>query len=367
MRTVYRIASTALAVGAIFPFGTLPAHAETADVKVETASWFWASQTANTVPNAPALPPEANGVPKGNLAVAYKGETEEDADKNKIARPDKETYLAWDVYFLPEGSTVDSFTFTMFLNPDAEQLFGPAVTPPSQPSKGGQPALMACLPTIGFGEGEAESFALKPTDDCANRVYGTFDEKTQSYTFDATTFAQDWVDGTADNYGLGIRPEEDPNQAPFQLVFKGAADVKAQISYTPPAGEEEPPVVVDPFVPLPPAPPVDNSGYAPVPQVQPQPQPQPQPQAPVVVQTREPVAVNNVASSPLTTSRGLSPVFWFAMIGGVLLIGVTSMILGDPLEATVASRGVRTNGRHRLNSPAPAPVRGTRTVRPRIV
>lgn len=366
MRTVYRIASTAVAVAAIFPFGTLPAHAATADVKVETASWFWASQTANAVPNAPALPPEANGVPKGNLPVAFKGETEKDAAGDTVAKPDKETYLAWDIYFLPEGSTVDKFTFTLFLNPDAEQLFTPAFTPPTQSSKGGQPALIACLPTAGFGEGEAESYAIKPADDCTNRVFGEFDDKTQSYTFDATTFAQDWVDGTADNFGLGIRPDEDPNQAPFQLVFKGAADVKATITYTPAVEDEEEPPVVDPFVPLPPAPPIDNSGYAPVPQVQPQPQPQPQP-APVVVQTRAPVSVNNVASSPLTTSRGLSPVFWFAMIGGVLLIGVTSMILGDPLEATVASRGVRTGGRHRLNTPAPAPARRTGTVRPRIV
>jgi len=371
VRTAYRVLSTAVAVGAIFPFGMAPAHADTSPVKVETAAWFWSQQVTGEIGDTGVgypvtVPVKASGVPEGDLAVAYKGDKEADGTTSK---PDKETYLAWDVYFIPEGSYVDSFTFTMPLDPEAEQLFGPAVTPPAaHPPVGGQPAIVACVPTIGFGEASGESFTLKPTDDCSNQLYGSFDEKTQSYTFDASTYAQDWVDGK-DNTGLAIRPQEDASD-PFQLVFKGAKDITATISYTPAAedGGVAPPVV-DTGVPLPIQPPsTGSSGYVPAaPVAQPVPQPAPQP-APVVMQTRAPVAVQNVAASPLRSSRGLSPVFWFAMLGGAMLLGATSLILGDPLEAVAGSRDrVRTNGRHRLNVPATGAPRTTRPVRPRTV
>ena len=369
MRTAYRVLSTAFAVGAIFPIGIPTAHADTSDVKVEYANWFWAEQTFGSGPNGvpyPALPTDtkAVGVPKGDLAVAYAGQKEKKADGSEVSKPDKETYLQWDVYFIPEGSYVDSFTFTIFLDPDAEQVFAPLVAVPGQPPKGGQPTIVACLPSKGFGPGEGDAFQVKPDDDCSNQLVGAFDEATQSYAFDASTYAQDWVDGL-DNFGLAIRPLEDVSD-PFQLVFKGAADVKASITYTPAEPEVVTPVApIDP-VALPPLPPTDTSVY--VPDAGPVPQPQPQaPPAPVVLQTRAAAPIQHVAATPLSASRALSPAFWFAMVGGVLLLGVTSLILGDPLEAAAGSRNrVRSTGRHRLNVPATVPVRATR-VRPRTV
>ena len=370
MRTAYRVLSTAVAVGAIFPIGIPSAHADTSDVKVEFANWFWSGQTYGTGPNDvpyPAIPYDATGVPKGGLPVSFKGETETTKDGGTIAKPDKESYLAWDVYFIPEGSYVDSFTFTLFVDDKATQAFVPEeIAVPGQTERGGQPAIIACVPTIGFGPGDgAEPYQLKPEDDCTDQIFGTYDEKTNSYTFDASTYAQDWVDGKENN-GLGIRPSIEATD-PFQLVFKGAADVKASITYTPAEAEPTaPPIVYEP-VPMPPLPPTDTSVFVPNEQPVPQPQPQVQP-TPVVVKTKAPVVLQNVAASPLSASRGLSPVFWFAMIGGVLLLGVTSLILGDPLEAAAGSRSrVRSTGRHRLNTPATVPVRATRPVRPRIV
>lgn len=370
MRTAYRVLTTAIAVGAIFPIGSLPAHAEEAPVSVDISSWFWSAQTkGQTVEGAPVpdMPLGPSGVTENQLAVAYKGETETLENGDTRPKSDKETFLAWDIYFVPEGSYVDSFTFTIPLDQTAQQLYEPEeISIETQPTHGGVPGLIACLPTIGFGQGAGESYAVKPDLDCTDAITGVYDEATKSYTFDVSVLAQDWVDGVAEaSWGVGIRPLLDQKD-PFQLVFLGAKDVKATIAYTP-AEPEAPFVPVQPEVVLPPVPPTDTSVFVPDTQPVPQPQPQVQPQAPVVAQPPV-VRVQPVAATPLKASRGFTPVFWFAMIGGVLLIGTASMILGDPLEAAGTSRNrIRPNGRHRLNVPAGATVRVNPSARPRIV
>ena len=366
MRTAYRVLSTAVAAGAIFPFGMPTAAASTKlEVTVETAAWFWSAQTSGAGPGGvpyPALNPRASGVPEGNLAVAYKGESKTDADGNRVAVPEKETYLMWDVYDVPEGSTVEQFTFTMVLNEDSHQVYAPAVDIPGQGRKGGAPAIVACAATIGFGEADGDAFTAKPDDNCADQVFGEYDDTTKSYTFHAPTYAQDWVDGL-DNYGLGIRPLEDATE-PFELHFLPAAMIKTTIVYTPPVAEPTAaPTSFEP-IPVPTVPSTDTDVF--VPDVQPQPEPEPQPvPTPEVVKPRPQVVVQPVAATPFSRDGALSPLFWFAMIGGVLLLGVTSLILGDPLvpEGGSTTR-VRTTGRHRL---APAPARATRPIRPRTV
>jgi hypothetical protein len=366
LRTASRLLSTAVAVGAIFPIGTMPAHADSSPVLVETAAWFWSSQTSGSVPQAgvpyPAVPASTSGVPDGDLAVAYKGETETKQDGTKVSVPDKETYLAWDIYFIPEGSYVDSFTFTMFVDTAAHNLIPPKVDQvPGQTPRGGQPPIVACVPSIGFGEGYGDSFDVKPADDCTDEIIGQYDATKNTYTFDATVYAQDWVDGK-DNFGLAIRSMEDEDD-PFQLSFLGKAKVTASISYTPVEEQAEVPPYVPP-VALPPLPSTGNTGVVSMPQ------PQPQPQAPpvVVVEPRKPVAIRPVAASPLRSSRALTSVFWFALLGGVLLLGTASLILGDPLEPAAATgTKVRAGGRYRLNIPAGAPARVTGPARPRTV
>ncbi len=364
MRTAYRLLSTAVAVGAIFPVGMLPAHADTAPVLVETAAWFWSAQTYGSVPEVGVpyqpVPAPVSGVPDGDLAVAYKGDTETKPDGSKVSVPDKETYLAWDIYFIPEGSFIDSFAFTIFVDPAAHNVFAQEVNQvPGQTPRGGQPPIIACVPKIGFGEGYGDAFESKPDDDCTDGILGQYDKAKNSYTFDATVYAQDWVDGK-DNFGLAIRPQEDEDD-PFQLSFLGKAKVTASISYTPAEAAPEIPPYVAPVAP-PALPQTGGTVFVP--------NPQPQPQAPPVpvVESRAPVAIQPVASSPFDADHALTPVFWFALLGGVLLLGTASLILGDPLEpATATGPKARGGGRYRLNIPAGAPVRATRPARPRIV
>lgn len=365
MRTAYRVLSTAIAAGAIFPFGMPAASASTKlEVQVETAAWFWSAQTSGAGPGGvpyPTIDRRASGVPEGNLAVAYRGESTTDDDGNRIAIPDKETYLMWDVYDVPEGSTVEQFSFTMFLNRDYQQLYAPGVDVPGQGKKGGPPAIVACAATIGFGEADGDAFTAKPEDNCADQVFGEYDDTTKSYTFHAPTYAQDWVDGK-DNYGLGIRPLEDATE-PFELYFLPAATVKTTIVYTPPVAEPTAEPTSFAPIPIPTTIPTQDTEVF-VPDTQPQPEPQPVP-TPEVVKPRQPVVVQTVAATPFSRDGSLSPVFWFGMIAGVILLGVTSLILGDPIEPDGSSTTrVRTTGRHRL---APAPARATRPIRPRTV
>jgi hypothetical protein len=363
------VLSTAVAVGAIFPIGLPSAAAETRPVAVETAAWFWAEQVSgDVVPGVPYpddLPPEASGIKPGNLAVAFKGETEVNTEGDKTAVPDKETYLSFDIYDVPAGSIIDQFAFTLFLDPTEKNVFAPEVAVPGQTPVAGQPVIIACRPKTMFGQADGDSFDSKPEDDCSEAIYGEFDATKQAYTFHAETWAQDWVDGL-DNFGVALRPALETT-APFQLSFLPAEKVAATIAYTPaqPVPTYAPPTIA-PVVPLPPVP-TDTAVF--VPDTQPvQPQVQPQPTTaprPVVMPRQRPI--QNVAASPLTASRALSPVFWLAMAGGVLLLGTMSLILGDPLEPVsgTATR-VRTGGRHRL-APAPAPGRSTRPIRPRTV
>lgn len=342
MRTVHRALSTAVAVGALFPFGLAAAPAASADVtpiKVETAGWFWSQQVSGeaapgvTYPGT--VPQSASGVPAGDLAVAYAGKTENRPDGTKESIPDKETYLAWDVYVVPEGSTVNSFTFSMVVDPEGKNLELPPANPQVAPPRGGVPPIVACAALSGFGAGEGDSFASKPKDDCTDQVYGVYDATKQTYTFDATVYAQDWVDGK-DNFGLAIRPLDDEDD-PFQVVFKGAATVVTTLDFTPPeeevVEEDEEPLPVDTGIAEPPV--TDNgTGFVPAPQPEPQAPPAPKP---TVAPTRRAPATN-VAARPVSVDAGIGAEFWLAMLAGVLVLGIVSLILGDPLVPAIAGR-----------------------------
>src|SRR5688500_8852019 len=142
------------------------AAAETRPVTVEKSAWFWSQQVSGEVaPGVPypgGVPMAASGVKEGNLAVAYQGETEVNTDGDKTAVPDKETYLAWDIYDVPTGSIIDSFTFTMFVDATDKNVVPPEVAVPGQTPVGGQPVIIACRPTIGFGPAEGDAFSAKP-------------------------------------------------------------------------------------------------------------------------------------------------------------------------------------------------------------
>ena len=326
MRTSSRILSAVIALGASFPLGMPTAYAEDVSALAPyAAAWFWDKQTT-TVPvvgvGMPApVPTQLSNVDTDRFAVAYQG-GKETTPNGDIAAPEKELYIQWDIFDLVEaGSTIDSFVITLPLDPGGEtnDVYEP----------GKKPDLIACKPLGGFGSGYGDAFISKPLDDCSEAVFGAYDAAKKAYVFDLTTYAQDWVD--QDNFGIAIRPRTDET-IPYQLQFKGSQDLLANFSFTPPpvivdAPTFEEPTVVDPA-------PVDTGsvsqpdlgGYVIVPQ--PRAQAPAAPRRPVVV-VDAPRPIRRVAATPFVESFGLTNEFWAAALLGVVLLGVTSLILGD--------------------------------------
>jgi hypothetical protein len=211
-----RVARTVgvLMAGALAPLlAAVPAYAggaTHAKAKVLQANWYWAKQTDALAAETAGTPlsgkSEPSGVPAGDLAVAYVNGSD----------PNKETYLAFDESELTADSKVTSFSFTLALDPN---------TPQVQTSP---PALIACLPTRPWSNGQGDDVANKPYDDCTHFAKGAFDAKAQTYTFTVTRYAQRWVDDV--NTGVAIRESKDTT-TPFQLAFSGPKTVKASLAY----------------------------------------------------------------------------------------------------------------------------------------
>lgn len=378
MRTTYRILSTAVAVGAMFPVGLPVASAAEVKLPVEVAAWFWDDQQDDT--SQGSTPRALSGVPEGDLAVAITdgagrapepqpGDPADPADDQDQKRSNKETFLQWDLSAYGEGSIVESFSVTMFLDPAGESVSVPALQVPGQPARGGQPNIIACRPLIGFGEADGVGYANKPALDCRDAAAGSFDETTQSYTFDLTVFAQDWVDGVIDNRGVGVRPELDEDD-PFNLVFQGPAKVVTTAVITP-AEPEEPPAEEPPLLPTPDLGSDSGTGgsevvFEPVaPAPVPDPVPAPVAQAPAAPKPQ--VAVTTVAARPVQRDLSVGPSFWLALLAGAGLLGIVSLILGDPVVPVRGQRGVGGAGRP---APAATTLRARRTgvaVRPRSI
>lgn len=375
MRNTYRILSTVVALGAIFPVGLPVASAAAVPLPVEVGAWFWDDQNDDT--SVMSVPAPLSGVPIGDLAVAITtgagqaaenqpNDPEDKTDDESQKRSNKETFLQWDLSAYEEGSIVESFSVTLFVDPAARQVELPLVAVPGQPARAGQPNIIACRPLVGFGEAEGVGYISKPALDCRDAASGTYDEKTNSYTFDFTVFAQDWIDGLIDNRGVGIRPEVDEDD-PFQLVFLGAAKVVTLASIIP----AEPEVVEEPFV----APAPQDTGsvststtfttFIPAPAAQAPPAPVAQP-APVAA-PKPAAVVFTRAARPVERDLTVSTSFWLALIAGVGLLAIVSLVLGDPV---VPVRGQRSPGHRGTSTPVGATQRARRTgvaIRPRSI
>jgi len=99
--------------------------------------------------------------------------------------------------------------------------------------------------------------------DCLYGANGTFDEKTQSWSFDLTFAAQAWADGTLDDNGVLLRPTGAPNLAFGDPDTSTNAQVVLDIARAPTAtfSTSTPP---PPPAPLAPAPALgDTTGTAP--------------------------------------------------------------------------------------------------------
>ncbi|HVE98656.1 MAG TPA: hypothetical protein VNA12_05695 [Mycobacteriales bacterium] len=367
MRTTHRILSTAIALGAVFPVGMPVAQAAEVKLPVEVGAWFWDDQQDDT--SQASTPRALSGVPEGDLAVAITdgagraaevqpNDPADPSDDETQKRSNKETFLQWDLSAYPEGSIVESFTTTLFLDPAGRNVSAPTVAVPGQPTRAGRPNIIACRPLIGFGEADGVGYANKPALDCRDASTGTFDEVAQSYTFDLTVFAQDWIDGLIDNRGVGVRPELDEDD-PFNLVFMGPAKVVTTAVITP--AEVEVDTEAEPeLIPTPDQGFDSGSGGSTVvfeptieAPVAPAPAPVQAPAAPPVV------SVNTVAARPaIERDLTVAPSFWLALLAGVGLLGVVSLVLGDPV---VPVRGDRTA----VRAPAGRRVAGRSTLRPR--
>lgn len=334
MRTIQRIATTAIAAALALPFTATPTAAATLDPVVDQSNWFWREQVGGTidpigVPYPGQLPEHT--VPKGDLAVAVDPRQSSDPKQD----PDKETYLSWALFDVPLQSSVSSFQVTLPLDQEAK---GNVFAEP--------PELIACRPKQAWSGGDgAEQFAGKPKDDCADAAPGKFDEKKKTYTFDLTSLAQEWVNGEANN-GVAIRHALDYAK-PFQVIFLPADKATATMTYTP-AVSSTPPLTPGGTGSVPPAaPPLDagagtgDTGVVPgmdpgslagddVPTTGQDPSLTP----PVTA----PGATTPVAARPLVTDTKPTPAFWLAVVVGVVLLGLASLSLGDAAVPPAATR-----------------------------
>lgn len=345
MRTTYRIVTTLVALGAVFPvIGTSAAQADTSQPGVIQATWYWQEQTVAVGPEPVSPPTQVSGVPDKDLAVASKG------DSGGV--PDKEPYLAFDFAAIPPQSTVNAFTVTLAVDdsPQAVQAMPPDLK------------LIACGAVRAWtAAAGGEAWSQKPADDCSAKIPGKYDATAKTWTFDIAPIAQAWANGDP---ALGIGIVGDPTYTtPFQVVFKPASTVKTSVDYTPAVVEPttEPTFEPTPYVP-PVAPPPVVSGPAPITSVDVPPAPSPSPApAPVVVTSTRPVT--RTAAVPFTHSSGIPGSFWLAALAGVVLLGVVSLVLGDPEVATdVASGSVTRSLRQRRTGAAGRAAPRVRTV-----
>jgi hypothetical protein len=317
-RSVARVVAVGALAGSasmlLLPGGT--AAAATSKVPVLQQAWFWqnAWEQANP-PVAQSLPAtEPSGVPDGDLAVSYAGNSNKSSSKM--------TALSFDVSGVAPGASVSAFTFSLTLDS----------SPAATTFDAAGAAVVACLPTRSWPAQLGGDYTNQPTVDCSKKVTPTVDGST--YTFKIPAIAQTWIDDQ--NLGVAIMVDPDTAAAPFQLVFAGAKDVKADLSYTPATttttGSSSgsgavavPAPASGPAAPAPaPMPPVSDGTTAAAPAA-----------APVVAASAQP------ATRPVAATR-TAPVlptkaFWAAALVLAAILLAASVVLGDPTPVAASA------------------------------
>lgn len=303
----------------------LPAHADTASPPAVKTAWYWSLVGISVEGNAlPADPPAAASlVPDGSIGVAYLTDQEDMVLGTDHA--DRVGTVGFDVGAVPLGSTYSTFTLTMPLDGAAQQV------------KTGTPDISACELISGFEDSATPlGVSAVPSYSPLSCVKGTFKDTIGTkggYVFDLTSIANDWSGG-APAEGVLIRPTtggETP-QTPFAITFAGKNGILTAASYTlPPPPEVPVPEVVPPVVPglVPPPPPLPGTVLPPVtsvvpPAVVPAPQVNPPPAAPVL-------AASDYAPGALVPSGA----WWLGFLGLLALLGLTAVVLGDPMAPVV--------------------------------
>ena len=329
MRTPSRIATTAVALAAVFPVGIGPARADTA-TEIASGSAYFSSTTPAKDDALPSDPgPQftrlgTDQVAENNLAVAVSAPDR--SDKESFVRFEMAGVMA--LVFEGKDVTIDSALVTVPLQPDDDKNRSLAPDPAK---------VKACATgPEGFADGmDAVAYDEKPTVDCNKlNVVAKASADGTAYTFDVTSIANAWL--TDLNDGIGLVPAQ--MSSPFQVVFKAGSTVTLDLTYTVIEDED----VVDPIPTTNPLPPVDtyvpptNTGTVTPPIVN-VPQPTPAPTAaprPTAAPTQP---ITNVAGRGFLEDNSLSAGFWLAAIAGVGLIGAMSLFLGNPEVAVAGS------------------------------
>lgn len=297
----------------------------TATPPAVSTNWYWA-QAAPTVNGTglPAAPPAAaSGVADGDLGVGYVAD--------QTGNPDKLAAVGFDITQIPLGATFSSFVVTVPLDAAANQL------------KNAVPALSACenIDTFPDGAGPTDIAKAPPLSllSCVKGEFKTTIGKGGGYVFDLTAIANDWSGGAPAD-GITIRPTPGVvNPEPFTLSLLGKNSITSEAVYSPP---DAPVVAPLPVTDLPGtvAPPPALTGVAlppVVPQIDaPQTLPQaapllPAPQVNPAPQAAVPAASAAYSPGALTPSTN----WWLAFLGALGLLGLTSMVLGDPMPPVV--------------------------------
>jgi hypothetical protein len=366
---VLRASVVVAAAGLAVPLWAVPsAFAASASEQASIGAYFYRQGITTEGMGLPVEPPSkppnvtgeaADGVAKGNLAVSAQGGQE-----------DKVSFLQFGLAEAPLEGTIDSALLNVPLVPSS---------PPSNISFNEKPELVrVCMAgDSGFFGQDGESILLAPERLCDkySSEPGKLSKDGKSYVFDITGLAATWLEA---NDGLALTVAEGAESSPFQVVFAPAD--KATLAYSFTASEEvlETPALPDTGTSF-------DSGTAPLdsgftggelPSVDsgfgsvespivdtalPEPQTMGAPAPPPDVAG---TPVRNVAAmkeAPLTPSAS----FWAGLLALAGIVGLLSLIMGDP---RVAAAGTATS-QSRLSKAlqgrqGAAATRGPRLARP---
>ena len=315
MRSAARAGAVLLLAAGTCLVSPAAAHADSATPSAVKTNWYWAlaqpDVQGNTLPVTP--PADASTVPAGDLGVAYVNDQEGTADK--VAA------IGFDLASIPLGSTFSSFRVTVPYDAAAHQVTT------------GTPDISACelLDAFSDAPGPSPITSVPPLSlpSCTKGVFSATAGTAGGYVFDLTSIANDWSGG-APAEGVLLRPTPGLStaQQPFSISLQGKNGITTAAEYTaaPPVTPTEQPVPLPgPVVaPLPDpgyvAPPVLPGTVVPPPSVAPAPQVNPLPTAPVA------------ASAPYHQGALVpSGAWWLGFLALLGLLGLTAVVLGDPL------------------------------------
>lgn len=315
MRSAARAGAVLLMAAGTCLAAPAAAQADSATPVAAKTNWYWSLITptvqGNTLPVTP--PADASTVPAGDLGVGYVNDQEGPADKAAA--------VDFDLSAIPAGSTFSSFRVTVPYDPAAHQ------------ATSGTPDVAACELVDAFpdGAGPSPMSAAPPMSlpSCTKGVFSATAGTAGGYVFDLTAFANDWSGGAPANGILLIpTPGLATPQQPFSISLLGKNGITTTAEYTPAAPvvpTEQPVPLTGPAVaPVPgPAfvpPPVLPGTVAPPPSVAPAPQVNPAP-------TAAPAAAVAYHQGALVPSGP----WWLAVLVLLAVLGLTAVVLGDPL------------------------------------